>query len=55
MFEMAVYRVSENNRSVPLCIDVGAIYSVATSYTIGVQQTNLSQPDGTLECAIIVK
>ena len=55
MFEMAVYRVPENNRAVPLCIDVGAIYSVPTSYTISVQHNNLSQPDGTLECAIIVK
>ena len=50
-----MYRIPENNSSVALCIDVGAIDSVDTSYTISVQQTNLSQPDGTLECAIIVK
>ena len=52
MFEMAIYTVLENNRSVPLCIDVGAISSVTTSYTISVQQKNQSQPDDRLEWAV---
>ena len=40
-----MYTVPENDRSVPLCIDVGAIDSVDRNYTITAQQKKPPQAD----------
>ena len=41
-----MYTVAENKRSVPLCIDVGAIDSVRRTYTIKAQQKNPPKAEG---------
>ena len=41
-----MYTVPENNRSVPLCIDVGAIGTVDQTYTITAQQKSPPQAEG---------
>ena len=33
-FERTMYRVPENNRTVPLCIDVGVVLSEPTEFVI---------------------
>ena len=48
-----MYTVPENNRSVPLCIDVGAIDSVDRTYTITAQQKNPPQANGEQMHALI--
>ena len=49
MFEMTTYTVHENNRSVPLCIDVGAINAMNKIFTITAKQNNLTQAEGGFE------
>ena len=52
MFEMTTYTVHENNRSIPLCIDVGAINSMNKIFTITAKQNNLTQTEGGFEWPI---
>ena len=49
-----MYKVPENNRSIPLCIDVGAIISVNKFYNITAQQTSPPQAEGKLKYELVV-
>ena len=49
VFEFPVYTVSENDRTVPLCIDVGFEVLEATTYTILAIQKNPPEAEGIVE------
>ena len=46
MFEQPMYTVPENNRTVPLCIDVGVVVSQDTEYTITASNKNPPEAQG---------
>ena len=46
VFEKMMYAVPENNLSVPLCIDVGAIDSMDQTFTITARQKTPPKAEG---------
>ena len=47
VFTLTMYTVPENNRSIPLCIDIGVELTSALSYTITTAQKSPPQAEGT--------
>lgn len=47
VFEFTMYTVRENDRTVPLCIDVGFQVSESVAYTITAMQIDPPQAEGT--------
>ena len=46
MFDMTTYTVPENNRTIPLCIDIGVKLLTAITYTIATVQNSPGEPEG---------
>ena len=46
MFDMTMYTVPENDRTVPLCIDIGVEITAPITYTITTAQKSPPQAEG---------
>ena len=46
MFEMTMYTVPENNRTVPLCIDIGVMITESETFTITAVQKDPPEAEG---------
>ena len=54
VFTQTMYTVPENDRSVPLCIDIGVEISSSLSYTITTAQKSPPQAEGVYRVYIII-